>query len=73
MSDFYHLCFVVQDIKRTIGDLSRTLELTAYHRLDSLGVRTELVDIAVQAGFLDTWSPGTAPMPALDLPLEGPP
>jgi len=44
-----------------------------YHRLDSLGVRIELVDIAVQAGFLDTWSPGTAPMPALDLPLEGPP
>jgi hypothetical protein len=28
MSDFYHLCFVVQDIKRAIGDLSRTLRLT---------------------------------------------
>lgn len=38
-----------------------------YHRIDSLGVRVELVDTAVQAGFLDTWSPGGRPMPALDL------
>jgi hypothetical protein len=154
MSDFYHLCFVVQDIEQATGDLSRTLGVTwspvrdgqlghwdyrivfstqgppffeviqgpvgspwdatagsrmdhigywssdlnadkrrlvergapmefdscpygrsfTYHRLDSLGVRLELVDTAAQAGFLDTWSPGTAPMPALDLhDLEGPP
>lgn len=39
----------------------------SYHRIDSVGVRLELVDTAVQAGFLDMWSPGGAPMPALDL------
>lgn len=38
-----------------------------YHRIDSLGIRLELVDTAAQTGFLDTWSPGGTPMPALDL------
>ncbi|MEU6646867.1 VOC family protein [Saccharomonospora sp. NPDC046836] len=38
-----------------------------YHRIDSIGARVELVDLAVQEGFRKTWSPGGAPMPALDL------
>lgn len=147
VSGFYHLCFVVQDIEKATGDLTRTLgvrwspvregrlgdweyrivfsaqgppffeviqgppdspwDATAgsrfdhigywsddvgadkhrlaergapvefdscpygrsftYHRLDSLGVRVELVDTAVQPGFLDTWHPGGASMPPLDL------
>jgi glyoxalase/bleomycin resistance protein/dioxygenase superfamily protein len=39
----------------------------SYHRIDSLGLRIELVDVAAQAGFLDTWSPGASAMPTLDL------
>lgn len=39
----------------------------SYHRLDSLGIRVELVDAAVQSAFLDTWSPGGPAMPTLDL------
>lgn len=38
-----------------------------YHRLDSLGLRVELVDASVQSAFLDTWSPGGAVMPTLTL------
>lgn len=147
MSDFYHLCFVVQDIERAIADLGRAVGVTwspvragslgswdyhivfsaegppffeviqgppdspwdatagprfdhigywsndlntdidrlaqrgapvefdacpygrafSYHRLDSLGVRVELVDTAMQRAFLDTWSPSGLAMPALDL------
>ncbi|PZS40225.1 MAG: hypothetical protein DLM62_03995 [Pseudonocardiales bacterium] len=37
-----------------------------YHRLDSLGLRVELVDTAVQGAFLAAWSPGGAAMPTLD-------
>lgn len=147
MSDFYHLCFVVQDLNRATADLTRALGTAwspardgrlgtwdyrivfsvegppffeviegpagspwdasagsrfdhlgywsediavdkqrlavrgaglefdacpcgrsfACHRLDSLGVRLELVDRAVQPDFLVTWTPGAAPMPAIDL------
>ncbi|MGW0564941.1 hypothetical protein ACWDZ4_31175 [Streptomyces sp. NPDC003016] len=38
----------------------------AYHRLDSIGVRIELVDISRQVGFLNRWHPGGEPMPAID-------
>lgn len=40
----------------------------SYHRLDSIGARLELVDIAGQSRFLDTWGPGAPPMPPLDIP-----
>jgi len=151
MNDFYHLCFVVQDIETATNDLTRTLGVTwspvqdgrlgewgyrivlsaegppffeviqgppgspwdatagsrfdhlgywsdgvdvdkhrmgrrgarmefdacpygrsfSYHRLDSLGLRIELVDASVQPAFLDTWSPGGAVMPTVN--LEGAP
>lgn len=147
MSDFYHLCFVVQDIESATAELTDTLGVTwspirpgrlgewdyqivfsvqgppffevihgppaspwdattgsrfdhlgywsddlhadkqrlaergavvefdacpygrsfAYHRLDHVGVRVELVDSAVQPGFVDTWSPDCPPMPPIDL------
>lgn len=147
MNDFYHLCFVVQDIERAASDLTRALGVTwspvrdgrlgdwdyrivfstegppffeviqgppgspwdatagsrfdhlgywsddvnadrhrlagrgapvefdacpygrsfTYHRLDSVGLRVELVDVSVQSAFLDTWSPGGAAMPTLTL------
>ncbi|GAA4530431.1 VOC family protein [Amycolatopsis samaneae] len=38
----------------------------AYHRVDSIGARIELVDVAVQPGFLETWNPGGTPMRALE-------
>ncbi|WP_030663133.1 VOC family protein [Streptomyces rimosus] len=38
----------------------------AYHRMDSIGARVELVDVSRQPAFLDRWHPGGAPMPALD-------
>ncbi|MVU76058.1 VOC family protein [Nocardia sp. ET3-3] len=38
-----------------------------YHRLDSIGARVELVDIAAQEGFLATWAPQGDAMPVLDL------
>jgi len=41
-----------------------------YHRLDSVGARVELVDIAAQDGFLATWAPEGVTMPVLD--LDGP-
>lgn len=146
MNEFYHLCFVVQDIDHATTDLTRALGVTwlpiqdgklgeweyrivfsaggppffeviqgpegspwdategsrfdhigywsndvradkhhlaergaplefdscpygrsfTYHRLDSLGIRVELVDVAAQPRFLDAWAPGGAPMPALD-------
>lgn len=147
MSDFYHLCFVVQDLDRATADLTRALgtawspvrggrlgtwnyhimfpvagppffeiiegpagspwdasagpridhlrywseDITVdtqclaqrgaalefdacpygrsftYHRLDSSGMRLELVDRAVQPDFLATWKLGAAPVPAIDL------
>ena len=41
-----------------------------YHRLDSIGARVELVDLAAQVGFRATWARTTATMPTLD--LDGP-
>ncbi|WP_428950326.1 VOC family protein [Streptomyces sp. cg35] len=38
----------------------------AYHRMDSIGARVELVDLGRQAGFLRAWHPDGAPMPAID-------
>lgn len=38
-----------------------------YHRLDSLGIRVELVDQSSQPSFLKTWAPTSPPMPSLDL------
>lgn len=43
-----------------------------YHRLDSIGARIELVDIAQQESFLATWQPGGERMPPLELPGGGP-
>lgn len=39
----------------------------SYHRIESLGLRVELVGTEVQPGFLDTWAPGAAAMPSVDL------
>lgn len=36
------------------------------HRLDSIGARIELFDVAAQHFFLDRVAPGSQPMPALD-------
>lgn len=38
----------------------------AYHHMDSIGARIELVDVSRQGGFLDKWHPGGVPMPAID-------
>ncbi|GAA3737631.1 catechol 2,3-dioxygenase-like lactoylglutathione lyase family enzyme [Spinactinospora alkalitolerans] len=37
----------------------------AYHRVDSIGARVELVDAARQPGFLANWHPGGDAMPAI--------
>ncbi|MET7362296.1 VOC family protein [Streptomyces sp. NPDC005562] len=37
----------------------------AYHQVDSIGARIELVDVGRQAAFLDRWHPGGDPMPAV--------
>jgi hypothetical protein len=39
----------------------------AYHRLDSVGIRVELVDESYQTGFLESWAPTTPAMPSLEL------
>ncbi|QFZ19614.1 VOC family protein [Saccharothrix syringae] len=38
----------------------------SYHRVESLGVRLEMMDISRQVPFLATWNPGGAAMPAFD-------
>ncbi|MEU6994204.1 VOC family protein [Streptomyces sp. NPDC046465] len=38
----------------------------AYHRMDSIGARVELVDVSRQAAFLDAWHPVGEPMPVID-------
>jgi hypothetical protein len=38
----------------------------AYHQMDSIGARIELVDVARQASFLNGWHPGGKPMPVID-------
>jgi len=40
----------------------------AYHAVDSIGARIEIVDSAVQPAFLQAWNPGGDPMPALGDP-----
>lgn len=43
----------------------------AYHRIDSIGARIEIVDIATQPAFLRSWNPSGDPIPGLGEP-EGP-
>ncbi|GAA2941921.1 VOC family protein [Streptomyces enissocaesilis] len=38
----------------------------AYHQMDSIGARIELVDVTRQASFLNRWHPGGKPMPVID-------
>lgn len=38
----------------------------AYHRLDSIGGRVELVDVTRQASFLQKWHRDGGPMPVID-------
>ncbi|MGW2706693.1 VOC family protein [Streptomyces sp. NPDC001340] len=38
----------------------------AYHRMDAIAGHIELVDLAKQPSFLQTWNPGGQPMPAID-------
>lgn len=38
----------------------------AYHRVESIGARFEVVDAANQPAFLDAWNPEGQPSPALD-------
>ncbi|WP_275463813.1 VOC family protein [Streptomyces noursei] len=38
----------------------------AYHRVDSIGARVELVDLARQPAFLAAWNPAGAPMPPVE-------
>ncbi|MEK2479304.1 MULTISPECIES: VOC family protein [Streptomyces] len=38
----------------------------AYHRMDSIGARIELVDVSRQTAFLDKWHPGGEAMPVID-------
>ena len=40
----------------------------AYHRMDSIGGRIEIVDMAAQPAFLRAWNPDGNPMPALGDP-----
>ncbi|WP_092109599.1 VOC family protein [Brevibacterium sandarakinum] len=77
-SRFDHLGYWSDDVaadKQRLAERGAPLEFDScpygrsftYHRLDSLGIRLELVDHAVQPDFLATWKPGAAPMPAIDL------
>jgi hypothetical protein len=45
----------------------------AYHRVDAIGARVEMVDAARQAAFVDAWDPGGAAMPVLPVPAPVPP
>ncbi|MCQ4041047.1 VOC family protein [Streptantibioticus rubrisoli] len=40
----------------------------AYHRMDSIGARIELVDVSRQPGFLSRWHPDGTAMPAIEEP-----
>ncbi len=77
-SRFDHIGYWSSDVtvdKRRLEERGARIEFDScpygrsftYHRIDSIGVRVELVDMAVQEGFLHSWSPGGAAMPALDL------
>ena len=45
----------------------------AYHRVDSIGARVEVVDVRNQAGFFATWDPSGVPTRALDCLSSSPP
>lgn len=75
-SRFDHLGFWVDDIdadKQALADQGAPLDFDAtplgrpftYHRLESVGARVELVDRAVQPGFVQAWAPQLAVMPTL--------
>lgn len=44
----------------------------AYHRLDSIGIRAELVDQSAQPSFRGTWAPSSPSMPSLELSRADP-
>lgn len=78
-SRFDHLGYWTSDVtsdKRLLSDRGAPVDFDAclygsqftYHRLNSIGVRLELVDISGQDAFLDTWKPSGPPMPPLRLP-----
>lgn len=77
-SHFHHLGYWSNDVvvdKQVLVERGAPLDFDScpygrsftYHHLPSLGGRIELVDVAVQDGFRQTWSPHTAAMPPLDL------
>ncbi|MCX4724618.1 VOC family protein [Streptomyces sp. NBC_01306] len=74
---FDHLGFWTSDIQQGSSRLEREglpVEFSgcphgrpfAYHRMDSVGARIELVDAGRQDTFLSRWHPDGAPMPAID-------
>lgn len=76
---FHHLGWWTHSLSGSAGQLAKAGLPTdfdgcpydrsfAYHRIDSIGTRIEIVDIAAQAGFLRTWSPTGDPMQALGDP-----
>ncbi|EMD25189.1 VOC family protein [Amycolatopsis azurea] len=77
-SRFDHIGYWSNDVmadKQRLADRGAQIEFDScpygrsftYHRLDSIGARIELVDLAVQPGFRDTWAQDVAAMPPLDL------
>ncbi|MDI3423831.1 VOC family protein [Streptomyces luteolus] len=74
---FDHVGFWTSDVRqgsRRLEDEGMPLDFSgcpygrpfAYHRMDSVGARVELVDFARQADFLDRWHPDGKPMPSID-------
>ncbi len=74
---FDHIGFWSSDVQqgsRRLEQQGMTLDFSgcpygrpfAYHRMESIGARIELVDSGRQAGFLSRWNPDGAPMPAID-------
>ncbi|ANY06948.1 VOC family protein [Pseudonocardia sp. HH130630-07] len=78
-SHFHHIGYWADDVhtgKHALARRGAPIEFDScpygrsftYHRLPGLGARIELVDVSVQPGFRETWSPAAAPMPTLDIP-----
>lgn len=72
-SRFDHLGYWSGDLdadKQRLAERGAAVEFDgwsfAYHRLDHVGLRVELVDTAVQPGFVETYCPGSPPMPPID-------
>lgn len=74
---FDHIGFWTSDVRqgsRRLEDEGMPLSFSgcpygrpfAYHQMDSVGARIELVDLGRQAAFLNAWHPGGEPMPAVD-------